>query len=96
MEGLLVIAPHFSAERLQQAYLTAISWLNFDHRLSLLWLEGSGQLIKQHQHKKQWQSLWLYGLQNSFHLGNQDLSIRSEKISPQRLVQYLPSMDILL
>lgn len=96
MKVCIVIAPHFSAEQMQQAYLTAISWLNFEHELSLLWLEESGRLIEQLPHKKQWQSLWLYGLQNSHYLGDQKMPIRSQKISAETLVQQLQTVDLLL
>lgn len=96
MKALLIIAPHFSAEQLQQAYLTAISWLNFEHDLSVLWLEGSGHLIERHQVAKQWQSLWLYGLQNSFHIGNDEMAVRSQKISSKAVEKLLQLVDCLL
>ena len=66
---VIILSSHQSQADWDAQYLLALSYLNFDHQLSLALLPNAMETCT--WNNKQWQALELYGLEACYHLGSE-------------------------
>lgn len=104
MKVTMVISAQMSAEQLERSYLLGLALLNFEHNLSLVFIDQAfTKLTLTPVNKKRWLALKLYGVNNFYQLNtvvHSNNAIQADKhcevISSATFNDLKSQMDLLL